>query len=441
MTRHYSQFAFWKRLSVILGVFLMMQLRVSLPALRAHFGGQRALRNRHIGEALARTAEALGPLFTKAAQAISYRADLLPESLLAPLARLQEQVRPLLVPNARRVLAAVLSQLVDVIFCGIDERPIASGSIATVYRATTVQTGDVVAVKIVRPGVAEVIGLDIACMRMLGGLGARTSFAAGIPVMEIFESIAGMIAAQCDMSREACNLQAFARSAAQTRGITIPQVRTDQAPSSSVLVMEYLGDGLPITSPDLPEWRFRAAALHILRFLYRMIFIDGFVHCDLHPGNIRVRSDGSVYLFDAGLVASMSATDRECFREFFVAFANGDAEGMTRAIIKSAASVPADLARAELEAEVADLARTYSGRNAGSFLIAEFVYRVFNLQKKHRLYGVPGFVSAIWALLMFEGLVRGKYPELDFQAEARLYAIASLLLSKSDSRRAIGGQQ
>ena len=113
------------------------------------------------------------------------------------------------------------------------------------------------------------------------------------------------------MFREARSLQAFARSAAQTRGISIPHGRADRALSPNVLVMEYIGDGLAIASPDLPEWRFKSAALHILHFLYRMIFIDGFVHCDLHPGNIRVRDDGSVYLFDAGLVALLSAADRE----------------------------------------------------------------------------------------------------------------------------------
>jgi ubiquinone biosynthesis protein len=426
------------RLTVIVGVVLKEQLRVFWPTLRAHRNGQWALRDRYIGEALAQSAEALGPVFTKAAQAISYRADLLPESLLAPLARLQEQVRPSRPLDARRTLAAAMSRPVEGVFTSIDERPIASGSIATVYRAITTLTSEAVAVKIVRPGVAEAVALDIACLRMLIGRAARTSFLAGMPVMEIFESIAGIIVAQCDMSREACSLQAFAQSAAQTRGIGIPGVRTDEASGPRVLVMEYFGDGLAITSPDLPEWRFRAAALHLLRFLYRMIFIDGFVHCDLHPGNIRVRSDGSVYLFDAGLVATISATDRECFREFFVALANGDAAGVTLAIVKSAASVPADLARVELEADVADLVGAYSGRNAGSFLVAEFVYRIFNLQKKYRLYGAPGFVSAIWALLMFEGLVRNKYPELDFQAEARPYAIASLLRSGAGSRRTIG---
>jgi ubiquinone biosynthesis protein len=434
---YHTRFAFCLRLSVITGVFLLSQLRVLWPVLRAQFGNRRSLRNRYLGEALARAAESLGPVFTKAAQAISCRADLLPESLLQPLTRLQEHVLPLHVPPAREALAAALSRPLIDVFSTVDDLPIACGSIATVYRATTLD-GNVVAVKIVRPGVADAIDLDIACLRMLARRAARMPFAAGIPVMEIFSSIADMIIAQCDMSREARNLQAFARSAAQAPGIALPRECADVGTSPNALVMEYLGDGLAFTSPDLLEWQFKSAALHVLRFLYRMIFIDGFVHCDLHPGNIRVRSDGTVYLFDAGLVASLSATDRDHFREFFVALATGDAKAMTPAIINSAIRIPADLARAELEADVEDLVRAYSGRNAGSFLVAEFVYCVFNLQKKYRLYGAPGFVCAIWALLMFEGLIRNRYPELDFQTEARPYAIASLLSSRSNFRSPIG---
>jgi ubiquinone biosynthesis protein len=434
---HHTWVSFCLRFSVITGVLLLTQLRVLWPVLRAQLSNRRDLRNRYLGEALARAAEILGPVFTKAAQAISYRADLLPESLLCPLARLQERVRPLHMPPAREAMAAALSRPLNVVFSSVDDLPIACGSIATVYRATT-NDGDVVAVKIVRPGVSDAIDLDIACLRMLAKRAARMPFAAGIPVTEIFNSIADMIVAQCDMSREARNLQAFARSAAQTRGIVLPREYADGGASPSALVMEYLSDGLAFTSPDLLEWQFKSAALHVLRFVYRMIFIDGFVHCDLHPGNIRVRNDGTVYLFDAGLVASLSAADREHFRAFFLALAMGDAKTMTQVIVDSAITMPADLARTELEADVGALVRAYSGRNAGSFLVAEFVYCVFTLQKKYRLYGAPGFVCAIWALLMFEGLIRNRYPDLDFQTEARPYAIASLLSARSNPRSSLG---
>lgn len=428
-----TRLTLWHRSAVILGVALLSELRVFWPALRAHLRQEQSVRNRLVGEALARAAETLGPVFTKAAQAISYRTDLLPQSFLEPLARLQENVRSQRAFDRELAVCATLLRPPNNELSSVDELPIACGSIAAVFRATT-RAGLSVAIKVVRPGVAEAINLDLACLRVLMLRAARMRFAAGIPVIEIFESIAGMVAGQCDMVREAQNLQAFAKSASQTRGISIPHRRENPTMSPNLLVMNYVDDGVSISSSDLDDWRFKSASLNLLRFLYRMIFIDGFVHCDLHPGNIRVRIDGSVCLLDAGLAARLTPEDRDGFRDFFVALARGDTDAMTSAIIKSATSVPADLAQIELRADVETLVRNYSGRNAGDFTVAEFVYRVFDLQRKHRLYGAPGFVSAIWALLMFEGVVRSRYPDLDFQSEARPYAIASLLPSNSRPR-------
>jgi ubiquinone biosynthesis protein len=163
-----------------------------------------------------------------------------------------------------------------------------------------------------------------------------------------------------------------------------------------------------------------------------MIFVHGVVHCDMHPGNVLWRADGAVALIDAGLIASLSETDRCCFRDFFRGLACNDPEDCANAILRSALLVPQSLDQAAFHRDVGTLVRTYHGRPAGKFLIAEFVFRVFELQRRHRLSGAPGFVSAIWALAMFEGLVRARYPNLDFQAAAHPFLVADLV---SRSRR------
>lgn len=420
-----SRFAVGGRICKVLGIFLLMLARALAPALLAHSRGQIDHRNHCFGVAIASAAERLGPVFVKVAQMVSYRTDLLPESLLAPIARLQEHVAPPQDGEACRALQLALGTQASHIFASFEPEPIACGSIATVHRATT-KGGQTVAVKIVRPGIRERLQIDLACIQWIVGRLARTRAAANVPVAEVFDAIACMINSQANMIEEAHNLQALRQSIDAVPGVAIPKARTDIALTRDLLVMDLIDGSVPITAENLPADVFKAAARKVLQVVYRMIFVERLVHCDLHPGNVRVAADGTTYLLDAGLASTLTVDDGDCFRDFFVALATGNVRGVADAIIRSAAVVPPNLQRPAFDADVAELVRAYSRRNAGGFLVAEFVYRVFALQRKHQLHGAPGFVTAIWALVMFEGIVRGRYPELDFQAEAEPFALTSL---------------
>lgn len=424
----------WPRLITIAAIVLGRLCLGVFPIVLARVFGRRDLSYRLLGEAIADSAERLGPVFVKLAQMISYRADLLPDALREPLTRLQDQVAPVGPGEARRALELALGHSAELLFAEFCEDPIACGSIATVHAART-RADDLVAIKIVRLSAAETIRRDLACARWLMRRIAKSRYASGMPVAEIFETIASMIDAQVDMVAEAANLRNLSLNADTDQDVHFPAARNDLAVAHGVLIMDYVGDTCSINSPALSEQAFRSAAVRVLRRLYRMLFIDGLVHCDLHPGNVHVRADGTAWLFDAGLVSSMSGEDREHFRDFFVAFANRDTATATSAIIDSASQVPNDLDRSRLEADITVLVSTHAGRSAGDFLVVDFVGRLFAIQRSHRLYGRPGFVSAIWALVMFEGLVRHRYPDLDFQSEARAVAVASILHSV---RRVVG---
>jgi ubiquinone biosynthesis protein len=209
-----------------------------------------------------------------------------------------------------------------------------------------------------------------------------------------------------------------------------PQVALTTA---DVLVMDFVQDAVQLMQATIPDKAFRRATHDLLELLYSMIFVRGIVHCDMHPGNVLRQAEGAVALIDAGPIANLNDEDRSCFRDFFLSLACNDADACVSAILRSALHIPDSLDRAAFQRDVGILIHTYHGRSAGSFLVAEFVFRVFALQRRHRLPGAPGFVSAIWALVMFEGLARARYPDLDFQAAAQPFLAADLV---SRSRRA-----
>ena len=200
-----------------------------------------------------------------------------------------------------------------------------------------------------------------------------------------------------------------------------------------VLVMDFVPDAVQLMQTAIPDKAFRRATRDRLDLRYAMIFVRGVVHCDMHPGHVLRCADGALALIDAGLIANLDDDDRCCFRDFFLSLACNDADACGSAILRSALHIPDGLDRAAFQRDVDILIQAYHGRAAESYLIAEFVFRVFDLHRRHGLPGAPGFVSAIWALMMFEGLVRARYPDLDFQAAAQPFLAADLL---SRSRRA-----
>jgi ubiquinone biosynthesis protein len=400
---------------------------LALPALMgAWLTGDREALQATLGRLVGRIAIRLGPVTVKLAQMASYRSDLVPEPMLAPLRRLQDDVRYARNPDPRRLLAAALGDAPENAFGAIDSEPIAAGSIAIVLHALGAAAPTApVAVKLVRPGTAQAIDRDIQALRFLVGMAGRTAPLRGIPVGQTFEQIAEIVVRQSDMRIEGRNNQRLKRILEPVPGVLVPRIWPELT-RRDLLVMDLFVGWRKIDDPSIPTEQFRKATDSLLAALFRMIFTHGFIHCDFHPGNILVSPDGLAVLLDGGLVAELDEFERRRFKNFFFAFAQGDARSCGRIMIEIADIRPDGLDERAFHDDVRRLIKTYHGRSAGEFLIAEFVFQIFSLQRRYRLYGTPGFVSAIWALAMFEGLVRRRYPDLDFQGRARTYLTSDL---------------
>ncbi|WP_172746832.1 AarF/UbiB family protein [Neorhizobium sp. T25_13] len=365
-----------------------------------------------VGKGASFFAEHAGPTGVKLAQIISARRDLFDPRCLAPLERLCDTAN---VPSKREVLRTFRSAFPNEPgerLLEIDCEPIASGSVSFVLRARTIRNEDI-AIKFLRKNVKEKILIDIAISRLIIKLVSIFPATKSVPLEEIFNSFSSILIEQCDMRIEARNMIDLS----PLLEIRIPILHDDLIEETS-LGMEYINIRSRISSEEIPDSDFRSYALFVLREVYNMVFVHGIIHGDIHPGNVVLDDRNNVVLIDFGLVVRINQIDRRRLRCLFFGVITGDFKLVSSVILESASSIPREINTTLFEASVERLVSTVRGVTVGDFLVTEFAYKLFEIQRRFGLRGAPSFANAIWVLAMYEGLVRARFPSLAFQSEA-----------------------
>lgn len=381
-------------------------------------GGGRSGLLRIAGESLASLCERLGPVFVKLGQLLGVRRDLLPGDLIAPLARLQDRVSPVPFERIEESLAASHGRPLAEIYRSFDRAPRACGSIAQVYRARLRETGEEVAVKVLRPGTREAIERDLGLLMSIGRfLAARKAFRR-IPVVPALEQLGDAIRRQADLRSEAIACETFRRLFADRSRVRFPEVFPRHS-GPGVIVMSYFADLARIDDESVDLAVHRYAVEDVLQVLYGMIFTHGLIHCDLHPGNVGLLPEGTPVVLDCGLTVRLTEEERIAFRRFFLSIAQNDGEVGADVLLQTAIRREEPFDEPAFRREVAALVDRSSGAAAGDFQVLGFVDDLFDVQRRHGLCGSPSFTMAILSLLTFEGVVKRRCPDLDFQRAAR----------------------
>lgn len=242
----------------------------------------------------------LGPTFIKLGQVFAARADLLPEPYVGEFGRLTDQVPPAPAARIRAILQAAYGKPVDSVFDAFDDHAIAAASLGQVHRARV--DGQDVAVKVLRPGVRELVRQDVRIALPLSRWIARHFPNQHIRnARTVVEEFARRIPEEMDFEREAVFATTIRANFARTPGVIVPHVIPELV-RPNVLVLEYI-DGKRIdklTESDIPKPRQIVAK--VIELYIQMMLIDGLFHADPHPGNLLVTPDGTVVLLDFGMV-------------------------------------------------------------------------------------------------------------------------------------------
>ncbi|MFE3450339.1 ABC1 kinase family protein [Nonomuraea sp. NPDC059194] len=370
--------------------------------------------------------EQLGGAFLKAGQLLATRVDLVGADLAAALGRLHDDVKPMTARQALLTVTSAFDRVPVAIEAAVRTPPVASGSIACVYRVR--HDGADVAVKVRRPDVARRFAADIAIVAFLTRAAARLPMLRRVPLVEIVDQVGMSLAAQMDFSREVEHLRRLRTDLADLPDIVVPAVLEEWS-SGGVIAMEYV-HGLDRASADqLPAETKEAGLSRLVRAVYHMLFVDGFIHVDLHQGNVYFRADGTVVILDAGFMFQLSDMARTRFTQFFAGMIRGDGEFCADILLSTVRHIEKDADVSAFKRDVTDLVARSTGAVAKDFELAAFSVELFDLQRRNRLFAEPEFVFPLLCLLSLEGAVRRLHPLMDFQLEAAPHVMHGLLLT------------
>jgi predicted unusual protein kinase regulating ubiquinone biosynthesis (AarF/ABC1/UbiB family) len=299
----------------------------------------------------------LGPTFIKLAQIFSARADLFPEPYLSSIGTLQDQVPPVGTDSVRAVIEAELGRPVEEVFEGFHHEPLAAASLGQVHRAR--YRGQEVVVKVLRPGVEEMVALDLdLSFRILFWLNVVFPNHHVQGITNVVREFSVRVREEMDFRAEARNMARFRKSGAGIRQVRVPGVH-EPVSGRRVLVMEYL-EG---TKVDRLHERFQSGDLSFrdimerLSSLYlRMMLQDGFLHADPHPGNLLVDPRGNLVVLDWGMALEVSRTTREAILSIALAVERDDLDGMINGMYRLGMISP-EVARGEIREAALEIMR------------------------------------------------------------------------------------
>lgn len=368
----------------------------------------------------------LGPSFIKLAQLLSSRPDLITTRYADEFKKLQDEVPPFPVNEAKKTIEEELKLPVGKILSHFDESPIAAASIAQVHRATLFDGSDVV-VKIQRPDIRAQIETDINILsyiaRLLDKYLPESRFFNPIGIVEEFSRT---VRKELNFVEEARSCIKFRKNFENRPEIYFPKIHSELV-TEKVLVMERV-DGVRIDNiaaiDSLGLDRKKIAKAGIDAY-FKQILEDGFFHADPHPGNILVMPSGIIAFLDFGIVGRVSDELKETMANTFIALIEKDFDRLIDQYVELGIvpeHIDLESFKREFKADIVDILEPLYGLTLQEINFAQYLDTITHLAIKHNLRIPSDLLLINKAMLILDNLGRQLDPGFDFIAASEPYA-------------------
>jgi len=362
------------------------------------------------GQVLRAGMSTLGACFVKLGQVMSSRPDLFEPELIAELRLLQDKLPPFAFRNVKATLESELKQPVEQVFSELDEQPVAAASVAQVHRAR-LRSGEEVAVKVLRPNVRAQVERD-GTLLMMGAklLALHPTIRLSDPAGFTREFVDGLVR-QTDLRIEAEHYEQFRHNFRDNARLTFPAVYRPLT-AEKVLTMEFVR-GTKVDA--LTGGTHREVADTLRAATMQMCFVDGFMHADMHPGNMVLRDDGVMVLFDVGLATKLSPEVLEMFVDLTKCIAMGTPDD-TVAHLKRYHVYGQNVDWEQMRLDLEQFGRKFRVLDVSKLDYGEMVGEILAIGRRYHVHPVPELSLLIVGMVTVQGIGKMLAPEVnDFQ--------------------------
>ncbi len=365
-----------------------------------------------------RALEELGPCFIKLGQILATRADVFDEHWIEEFAKLQDSAPSVPLNKLLPQLEKSLGKDARDIFFHINDRAIASASMAQVHSAIT-HSGERVVLKIRKPGLESKIRADLRLLHRLAHvIAVQAPETRRYKPEQMVQEFEHSIIQELDFTIEGRNAERIGNNLAEFSFVKIPKIYW-QWSKEDILVQEFI-DG--ITAKDIQAVDDAGLNRPLLasrgaQIVWKMMLTDGFFHADPHPGNFLVMPGNQIAMLDFGMVGKLSVSRRDQLTKIVKAVVLNEPEDAACVLVEWSGGFTSNFDA--LISDVSELIELYHGITLNDIDFSQLLIQVSELLRNHDIILPGDIMLTAKAFVTLEGFTRIVHPEFDIMKEAQ----------------------
>ena len=360
-----------------------------------------------------RAITALGPAYIKFGQVLSTRPDVVGPELADQLRVLQDKLPPFSIEQAKRAIQAELGAPVEELFSEFSE-PVAAASIAQVHQARVAETGEKVAVKVLRPGIERAFRKDLDAFHFAAAMIEALSPASRrLRPSDVVKHFEGVVMGELDLRLEASAASQFASTTKDDAGFAVPEPLWHLS-ARQVMTLGW-AEGIPLGDVEA----LKAAGHDVIALSERVLQLflshalrDGYFHADMHQGNLKVAPNGDVIAFDFGIMGLIDEYTRRVYAEILMGFIRRDYRRVAEVHFE-AGYVPADRDVNEFALALRAVGEPIFGMNATHISMARLLAYLFEVTERFGMQTRTELILLQRTMVVVEGVARSLNPSIN----------------------------